>query len=141
MPYQRCFCSVCRKLQGGGGYAINLAAASSTLKLRGSDKITRYHAKLREPGKRTQRSGAERAFCNVCGSGLWLYDKRWPELLHPYASVIDTPLPKPPSHVAIMLDFKADWVAVEMHPGDHSFGDYPDESIADWHERTGTVAD
>ncbi|NWC98411.1 GFA family protein, partial [Pseudomonas sp. P7779] len=23
-PYQRCYCSICRKTQGGGGYAINL---------------------------------------------------------------------------------------------------------------------
>jgi hypothetical protein len=23
-PYQRCYCSICRKTQGGGGYSINI---------------------------------------------------------------------------------------------------------------------
>ena len=25
-PYMRCYCSICRKTAGGGGYAINLGA-------------------------------------------------------------------------------------------------------------------
>ena len=32
-PYQRCYCSICRKTAGGGGYAINLAADTRTLKI------------------------------------------------------------------------------------------------------------
>ena len=141
VPYQRCFCSICRKIQGGGGYAINISGDSKSLKVRGEDKITRYHAKMHEAGKRSRRSKAERTFCSVCGSGLWLYDERWPELIHPYASVIDTPLPKPPEHTLLMLDFKPDWVEAEAKKGDQTFGEYPEESIAEWHERTGTVAD
>ena len=39
-----------------------------------------------------------------------------------------------------MLDFKPDWVEVETHKGDLTFGEYPEESIADWHERTDMVA-
>ena len=31
VPYQLCYCSICRKQQGGGGYAINLGADSATL--------------------------------------------------------------------------------------------------------------
>src|SRR5690242_10180099 len=30
-PYQLCYCSICRKQQGGGGYAINLGSISATL--------------------------------------------------------------------------------------------------------------
>jgi hypothetical protein len=31
MPYQRCYCSICRKTQGGGGYAINIMGWADTL--------------------------------------------------------------------------------------------------------------
>lgn len=141
VPYQRCYCSICRKIQGGGGYAVNLSADFGTLKVRGADKITTYHARLHEPGQRTKRSPAERTFCSICGTGLWLYDKRWPDLVHPYASVIDTELPEPPEHTLLMLDFKPGWVEVEKHPRDKMFGEYPEESIADWHARTGMEAD
>jgi len=34
-PYQRCYCSICRKTQGGGGYAINLGAEAATLRVTG----------------------------------------------------------------------------------------------------------
>ena len=26
-PYQRCYCSICRKSAGGGGYAINIGSS------------------------------------------------------------------------------------------------------------------
>jgi hypothetical protein len=29
-PYQACYCSICRKTAGGGGYAINLGADANT---------------------------------------------------------------------------------------------------------------
>jgi hypothetical protein len=32
-PYQRCYCSICRKSAGGGGYAINIMGLADTLKL------------------------------------------------------------------------------------------------------------
>ena len=35
VPYQLCYCSICRKQQGGGGFAINLGADSDTLKITG----------------------------------------------------------------------------------------------------------
>jgi len=44
-PYQRCYCSICRKTQGGGGYAINLGGDAASLKVRGRKHITIYHAK------------------------------------------------------------------------------------------------
>ena len=28
-PFMRCYCSICRKTAGGGGYAINLGATSA----------------------------------------------------------------------------------------------------------------
>lgn len=137
-PYQRCYCSICRKTQGGGGYAINLGADASTMKVKGADDISVYHAKFKKPGdERTHTSTGQRHFCRRCGSALWLYDSTWPELIHPFASAIDTPLPIPPEHTHLMLDFKAPWVEVNATKQDKQFDIYPEESIAEWHERLG----
>lgn len=140
-PYQRCYCSICRKTQGGGGYAINLGADHATLKVTGARHIRVYHAKLREPGQRSRRSPAERHFCGACGSALWLYDKRWPELVHPFASAVDTPLPVAPRSTHIMLGSRASWVEVAARRGDRQHQDYPEESIAEWHARLGLTQD
>jgi hypothetical protein len=141
-PYQRCYCSICRKTQGGGGYAINLGGDAASLRVTGQRYVKVYHARLREAGEaRARRSPAERHFCGECGSGLWLYDKRWPELIHPFASAIDTPLPVPPESTHILLDSKAPWVAVAAGPHDRQHQEYPGESIAEWHERLGLADD
>ena len=34
-PYMRCYCSICRKTAGGGGYAINIMGRQETLKVEG----------------------------------------------------------------------------------------------------------
>jgi hypothetical protein len=38
-PYQRCYCSICRK-SAGGGYAINIMGLADTLKVKGSRRPT-----------------------------------------------------------------------------------------------------
>ena len=141
VPYQRCYCSICRKQQGGGGWAVNLGADNATLRVTGHRHIRIYHAKLREAGARTRRSPGERHFCGECGSALWLYDKRWPELVHPFASAIDTPLPPPPQHTHLMLADKPAWVEVNSSRGDRHHQEYPEESIAEWHARMGLTDD
>ncbi|MBW4793937.1 GFA family protein [Pseudomonas tolaasii] len=139
-PYQRCYCSICRKTQGGGGYAINLAGDTASLKVRGRKQISIYHARLKPDGaSRAHASTAERHFCSQCGSALWLFSPEWPELIHPFASAIDTPLPVPPEHTHLMLGSKAPWVEVSVRKGDLQFDEYPKESIAQWHERLGLV--
>ena len=137
VPYQRCYCSICRKTQGGGGFAINLSGDAKSLKVRGAKAVSVYRALL--PGKdgRRRRSPAQRHFCSRCGSALWVYDPRWPELVHPFASAIDTPLPVPAEHTHLMLAFKPAWVEVQAGPDDQVFQLYPEESIAQWHRRTG----
>ena len=137
-PYQRCYCSICRKTAGGGGYAINLGGEAASLRVAGRRHITVYHARMKEPGDaRARCSPAERHFCGRCGSALWLWDPHWPELVHPFASAIDTPLPAAPETTHIMLAFRAPWVAVEAGPRDRRHDRYPEESIAEWHERHG----
>jgi hypothetical protein len=139
-PYQRCYCSICRKTQGGGGYAINLGADANSMKVTGRDDISIYHAKLKRAGEqRTHASTAERHFCRRCGSALWLYDPEWPDLIHPFASAIDTPLPAAPERTHLLLEFKAPWVEPDIRPGDRHFQGFPKESIAQWHERLGLL--
>lgn len=134
-PYQYCYCSICRKTQGGGGYAINLSAEAKTLKITGEEYISVYRAKVKNPREKIWQSTGERNFCGVCSSGLWLFDPEWPDLVHPFASAIDSPLPVVPEHTHLMLDFKAPWVELHKTKKDKTFKRYPKESIAEWHER------
>ncbi|MGH8032970.1 MAG: hypothetical protein ACREO8_11560 [Luteimonas sp.] len=64
----------------------------------------------------------------------------WPDLVHPQASAIDTPLPKTPVSTHMMLGSKANWVELQDGPGDQHFDEYPDESLAEWLERHGLVS-
>ncbi|MGI9483619.1 MAG: GFA family protein, partial [Hyphomicrobiales bacterium] len=59
------------------------------------------------------------------------------ELIHPLASVIDTELPVPTERTHMMLGSKASWVPLNIGPNDKTFDEYPDESLAAWHERLG----
>lgn len=137
VPFMHCHCSICRKTAGGGGFAINLAGDAHTMKVQGKKNVGVYHAVMREEGKRSKRSKAERHFCLKCGSALWLWDPRWPELIHPQASAIDTPLPQPPETVEAMLDFTADWEDVPTGQGHKHYRQFPTESLLDWHKRHG----
>ncbi len=135
-PYNLCYCSVCRKTAGGGGYAINLSGECQSLNVTGKEHIHVYQAAIRDnKSKESKLSPAQRNFCRHCGSSLWVWDPRWPELIHPFASAIDSDLPIPPEHTHLMLDSKAPWVALHADPGDKQFPAYPDESIAQWHQR------
>ncbi|MDP8940746.1 MAG: GFA family protein [Actinomycetota bacterium] len=139
-PYQACYCSICRKTAGGGGYAINIGAASRTLEVEGEENLRVYNAKLYDRGDADEVpvSEAERNFCGLCGSFLWLFSPSYPELVHPFASAVDTPLPEPPERVRIMLEFAAPWCEVpEEGDGEWHFRRYPEESLEQWHRRHG----
>ena len=43
-PYQLCYCSICRKTAGGGGYAINLGADARPLVVDGREALVVYRA-------------------------------------------------------------------------------------------------
>lgn len=137
-PYNICYCSICRKTTGGGGFAINLGASSNSMKISGKQHIKTYRAKI-ENANGGSESPAERKFCEKCASALWVWDPRWPELVHPFASAIDTELPKPPEKTHLMLTSKATWVEPNIGKQDKEFDEYPDESIAEWHQRHGVV--
>lgn len=133
MPFNLCYCGICRKTAGAGGFAINLGADAATLEVEGREHVRLYHARLDDGTV----SPGERHFCSLCGSQLWVFDPRWPEHVHPHASAVDTPLPLPPLRWHMMLDFRADWVVRCAAPGDREFALYPDQSLADFHARLG----
>ena len=37
-PFNLCYCSICRKTAGGGGFAINLGGSYETLSVEGEDQ-------------------------------------------------------------------------------------------------------
>ena len=129
VPYQLCYCSICRKT-AGGGYAINLAACARTLRRHGRTRV--WHAPLD-----TGPSPAERHACERCATALWLFDPRFPELVHPLAACIDTALPAAPSRVHIMLRFRPAWVPAQFGPKDETFDELPAQSIEAWHRARG----
>lgn len=138
-PFMLCYCSICRKTQGGGGFAINVGALYDTLVINGEEQIASFSPMYtnHETGVYESSTG-KRNFCSKCGSGLWVWDPRWPELVHPYASVIDTPLPVPPERSHIFLDSKPGWVHVSDSLQDKHFAAFPDTtSLAEWHEKHG----
>lgn len=141
VPYQLCYCSICRKTAGGGGYAINIMGDAATLKVEGEDAIGVFQAEIRDEDGTCYVSSGQRRFCKGCGTALWVSDPAWPELIHPFASVIDTDLPEAKEKTHLMLRFKASWVEPDIGPGDQRFDDYPVESIEDWHRKRGLWID
>ena len=134
VPFMRCYCSICRKTAGTGGFAINLGADFSTLQvLQGREHLAVYRATLTDG----RLSTGHRHFCRLCGTALWLWDPTWPDLVHPHAGAIDTPLPTPLSVTHMMLGSKPEWVEAHVQPNAKRFDEYPDESLAEWHRRQG----
>ncbi len=138
VPFLKCYCSICRKLNGSSGYGINIGADFDSIELTGEEFIDVYH-----PGSKTYHSTpgigkvSGRHFCRNCSSGLWNWDERWPELFHPYPSIIDTDLPEPAALTHIMLNYKSNWVHLPNSNEDKFFDEYPDESLSQWHQRMG----
>lgn len=138
-PYNLCYCSICRKTAGGGGFAINIMGEAETLKVEGEDNITVYRAADNER-HHTEDDGlstARRSFCKKCGSALWVWDPTWPDLIHPFASAVDSELPRPPEKTVLMTRYAREWVDVPDGPGIASFEEYPDRGIEDWHRERG----
>ena len=135
-PFMRCYCSICRKTAGGGGYAINIMGAADTLKIKGKQYISVYHARLTPKKKsKSKVSTGQRHFCKKCASCLWIYDPEWPELIHPFASAIDTSLPVAPIKTYMMLDYAADWCEIPKNKRDTHCKRLPSLSIEDWHKK------
>jgi hypothetical protein len=137
-PYQLCYCTICRKTAGGGGFAINIMGTAKSLQVAGEEAIGLYRAEIcDDDGKNCEISSAQRRYCTRCGTALWLFDPAWPELVHPFASAIDSKLPVPPVRTHLMLRYKAKWVEPVIGPQDLAFDLYPEQSIEAWHKSHG----
>ncbi|KAJ7245355.1 Mss4-like protein [Mycena haematopus] len=137
VPYQICLCSICRKVGGVGG-SVNLGGHSKTLKVeKGQEHVSVYKAVLNRDTPEESIASSERNFCSKCSAMLWLYDPSWPDLVHPFASAIDSPVLRiPEKMVCVMADSKPDYVrlpegAKEVYP------EYPKESLEGWHKKNG----
>jgi hypothetical protein len=71
-PYQRCYCSICRKSAGGGGYAINIMGVAETLEVKGKRALGLWNAPI--DGR---KGSANRHYCKRCGTPLWVSDEQW----------------------------------------------------------------
>jgi len=136
-PFSRCYCSVCRKLDGGGGYTINIMAEAATLKVEGEEHLKVYRHGNNDRGvyEEDGLGFSRRHFCAHCGTMLWNFNPRHGDWIYPFASAIDTPLPVAPEHRHIMTMHKPDWV--EIPADEKQYPQYPDEGIEDWHRRHG----
>ena len=105
------------------GTSFNLGADANTLEVEGRENLSVHAARAQD------RGGSERNFCKHCGSFLWLFNPMWPEIVHPFASAIDTPLPKPPERVRLMLDYAAPWCEIPENGNELLFPEYPEESL------------
>lgn len=69
-----------------------------------------------------------------------MWDPRWPDLVHPLASAIDSELPIPPERTHLLVGSRAAWVVPQTDTLDQVFDRFPRESIAEWHQRLDLVA-
>ncbi|KAI9819742.1 MAG: hypothetical protein M1826_001095 [Phylliscum demangeonii] len=149
VPYQLCTCSICRKVGGHMG-AINLSADHASLQIQqGQHLLKKYHAVADRDTADQRIVSSERVFCGTCSAMLWLWDEQWPELVHPFASAIDTPLPVVEGEevstkgrgdggamVCVMADSKPDWARWPDGPK-RVWPLYAEESIEEWHKKHG----
>ncbi|KAK2752829.1 hypothetical protein FQN55_005961 [Onygenales sp. PD_40] len=89
-----------------------------------------------QPGKEESRCSSERNFCSNCSAMLWLWDRQWPELIHPFASAIDTELPVPEEMVCVLADSKVPW-ARWPEGKKVVYEGYPEESLEGYHKKNG----
>ncbi|KAI9491612.1 Mss4-like protein [Zychaea mexicana] len=142
-PFMRCYCSICRKCQGGGGFAINIMGLHKTLKVeQGSEYLKGYRA-LRDK-KSGELCGNIRYFCSEC-CHLYAYCEEYADLVYPMACAIDTPLPAVDYddiyHIMLNKDSKANWaIAPEPNPKKHAYSEYPDISLEEWHKHNNRLA-
>jgi hypothetical protein len=110
--------------------------------------IQKQETKLRHHGReytatkdrgtpKAQKCSSQRSFCSNCSSMLWLWDHHWPELIHPFASAIDTDLPVPEEMVCVRGDSKPKWVRWPEGKKSVHEGFNGEVSIEGWHREKG----
>lgn len=99
--------------------------------------MTRKYSGIKDRGTPDEKvCSSERNFCSNCSTMLWVWDHHWPELIHPFASAIDTELPVPDEMVCIMDGSKPAWA--QWPEGKKSVHEeYGKDSLEGWHKKHG----
>lgn len=99
--------------------------------------MTRKYSGIKDRGTPDEKlCASERNFCSNCSTMLWLWDHHWPELIHPFASAIDTELPVPDEMVCVMDGSKPAWARwPEGKKSVHK--EYGEDSLEGWHKKHG----
>lgn len=143
VPYQFCYCSICRKTGGGAGSLGNIMGDYTTMKIEGQEHVGTYRARMPDPdapGGFVQ-GPMRRCFCRECGSSLWNHNPDWGDLVYPAASAMDSELPRAPDRSHVFVDSAASWVEIPDGPREKQHAEFPDISMADWHAQRGMKVD
>ena len=140
VPFSHCHCSICRKLNGGGGYTVNIMAETETLKVSGEEHLSVYRSAKndRETYDEDGLGFSRRNFCKHCGTMLWNFNSKHSQWIYLFASAVDTDLPEPAEIRHTMVKHKVAWSKIPE--GEQQFEQYPDEGIEDWHRNRGLYA-
>ena len=97
--------------------------------------MSRKYSAIKDQGTpNASPCSSQRNFCSNCSTMLWLWDHQWPELIHPFASAIDTDLPVPDEMVCVMEGSKPAWVRwPEGKKSVHQL--YGEDSLEGWHKK------
>lgn len=137
-PYRVCYCVRCRKTAGVGPHIMGEA---ETLNVSGEEHVGVYvtHSNPQTPGGAPAE--LRLSFCKECGCHLFIHAPAWGGKVYPWATAVDTPLPRAPETFHINLDQAAPWVEVPSGEAHRAFQDVPPESIEEWHRRHGLHED
>jgi hypothetical protein len=97
-----CHCSMCRKAHGAG-YVTWVGFEASHFTLDAGAGALQWYASSR---------GAERGFCNQCGSTMMFRAERWPGELHVTLASFDDPIDRKPQANAFH-DSHVDWMPID----------------------------
>ncbi len=126
-PNTCCYCGICRKTAGAGGFAVYVAADHPSMVVQGREHLRVYRARFQPPWAAAPRiSTAERTFCEQCGGQLWVWHPEIPDVVFLHASGIDTPMAMPPERTHIMLDSRESWVPLHADPQDAQYPGLPE---------------
>ena len=88
-PFNYCYCSICRKVNGGGGFNINIMADANTLDVTGMENVGVYRSRENQRGA-YDADGlgfSRRHFCKTCATMLWSFNPNYPDWVYPYAAL------------------------------------------------------
>ncbi|KAL3894014.1 MAG: hypothetical protein SGCHY_005513 [Lobulomycetales sp.] len=133
-PFLVCHCSTDTKCAGTNN--VNIMAEADSLKTTGAEHLSLYQVKL-DDGSLSKH---HRYFCGTCGSSMYAHHQSYPESIYPFASCIDTPLPKveEKDQIHMFTSSKLSHVVIPASVAqDARFEKYPNVSLKSWHENHG----